>query len=176
MILSRITYIYIIVILCSSVSTLVDVMWRHINSRANKRKLPLNGLMQLVKLIIWIIGAIIILAVIFNKSPGSLLAGLGAFSAVLLLVFKDNILGVVAGVQLAENDSLHEGDWIVPHGSDANGVVVEVGLTAIKIQNWDKTITTVPTHKLVSESLLVRDSGITATCSSARQGVSSVAT
>lgn len=151
MILSRITYIYIIVILCSSVSTLVDVMWRHINSRANKRKLPLNGLMQLVKLIIWIIGALIILAVIFNKSPGSLLAGLGAFSAVLMLVFKDNILGVVAGVQLAENDSLHEGDWIVPHGSDANGVVVEVGLTAIKIQNWDKTITTLPPYNLVSQ-------------------------
>lgn len=73
-----------------------------------------------------------------------MLAGLGAFSAVLMLVFKDNILGVVAGVQLAENDSLHEGDWIVPNGSDANGTVIEVGLTAIKIENWDKTISTIP--------------------------------
>ena len=80
-----------------------------------------------------------------------MLAGLGAFSAVLMLVFKDNILGVVAGVQLAENDSLHEGDWIVPNGSDANGTVIEVGLTAIKIENWDKTISTIPPYDLISK-------------------------
>lgn len=149
--LTRLTWIYIVFILCSSISTMADVIWTHVNNRANKRKLPLNGVVQLLKLIIWLIGVIIVVAILCNRSPGSLLAGLGAFSAVLMLVFKDNILGVVAGIQLAEDDSLHVGDWIVPAGSDANGSVVEVGLTAIKIENWDKTISTLPPYSLVSK-------------------------
>lgn len=148
--LTRLTWIYIVLILCVALATLADVIWEHIDSRANKRNLPLNGVVQLIKLIIYLIGLIVIMGILFNKSPGSLLAGLGAFSAVLMLVFKDNILGVVAGVQLSENDSLHVGDWIVPNGINANGTVIEVGLTAIKIENWDKTITTVPPYNLIS--------------------------
>ncbi len=148
--LSRITWIYIVYVLCRTFTTLADVVWTHIDNRANKRRLPLKGVVQLVKLIMWIIGVIVVVAILFNRSPASMLAGLGAFSAVLMLVFKDNILGVVAGVQLAENDSLHEGDWIVPNGSDANGTVIEVGLTAIKIENWDKTISTIPPYSLIS--------------------------
>ncbi len=148
--LSRLTWIYVVFVLCRTFTTLADVIWTHIDSRANKRRLPLNGVVQLIKLIMWIIGVIVAFGILFNRSPGSMLAGLGAFSAVLMLIFKDNILGVVAGVQLAENDSLHEGDWIVPNGSDANGTVVEVGLTAIKIENWDKTISTIPPYSLIS--------------------------
>ena len=149
--LSRVTWIYVIFIVCDTLTTLADVIWKNIDNRANKKRLPLNGVVQLVKLLIWIIFTIVVVAILINKSPGSLLAGLGAFSAVLLLVFKDNIMGVVAGVQLAQNDSLHEGDWIAPNGSDANGVVVGVSLTAIKIQNWDKTISTIPPYNLVSQ-------------------------
>lgn len=148
--LSRISWIYVMLVISDAMCTLADVIWLHLDSRENKRKLPLKGLVQLIKIIIWAIGIIVISAVLLDKSPGSLLAGLGAFSAVLMLIFKDNILGVVAGVQLAEDDSLHVGDWIAPHGSDANGTVVEVGLTAIKIQNWDKTISTIPPYSLVS--------------------------
>lgn len=148
--LTRLTWVYIVYVLCRAFTTLVDVIWTHVDNRANKRRLPLNGVIQLIKLVLWIVALIVVGAILFNKSPGSMLAGLGAFSAVLMLVFKDNILGVVAGVQLAENDSLHVGDWIVPNGSDANGTVVEVGLTAIKIQNWDKTISTVPPYNLIS--------------------------
>lgn len=148
--LSRLTWIYIVLILCNAISTLADVIWTDIDNRANKRRLPLNGVVQLIKMIIWIIGGIVIVGIIINKSPGSLLAGLGAFSAVLMLIFKDNILGVVAGIQLAENDSLHEGDWIVPNSGNANGVVVGVGLTAIKIENWDKTISTIPPYSLIT--------------------------
>ncbi len=149
--LSRLTWIFVAVVVTDTLCTLANVIWTNINDRANKRKLPLNGVVQLVKLLLWIICIIVVLAILINKSPGSLLAGLGAFSAVLMLVFKDNIMGVVAGVQLAEDDSLHEGDWIVPYGSDANGVVVGVGLTAIKILNWDKTISTLPPYSLVSQ-------------------------
>lgn len=146
--LTRLTWIYICYIIANSITLLVNVTWKHINERANKRHLPLNGLAQLVKGVIWIIFAIIIVAVLFNKSPGSLLAGLGAFAAVLMLVFKDSILGVVAGVQLSENDSLHVGDWIKV--GDANGTVTEVSLTAVKVLNWDKTTTTLPPYNLVS--------------------------
>lgn len=148
--LSRLTWIYILYIICYSLSALTDSIWHHVDSRANKRHLPLNGLIQLVKLIIWLIGIIIVCGVLLDKSPGSLLAGLGAFAAVLMLVFKDSILGVVAGVQLADNDSLHVGDWIAVPGTDANGTVVEVGLTAVKIENWDKTVSTVPPYNLVT--------------------------
>lgn len=148
--LSRISWIYVMLVVSDALCTLADVIWLHLDSRENKRKLPLKGLVQLIKIIIWAIGVIIVMGIILDKSPGSLLAGLGAFSAVLMLVFKDNILGVVAGVQLAEDDSLHVGDWIAPNGSTANGTVVEVGLTAIKIQNWDKTISTIPPYSLVS--------------------------
>lgn len=145
---TRLTWIYICFIVANSICLLVNVTWKHINERANKRHLPLNGLAQLVKGVVWIIFAIIILAVLFDKSPASLLAGLGAFAAVLMLVFKDSILGVVAGVQLSENDSLHVGDWIKV--GDANGTVTEVSLTAVKVLNWDKTTTTLPPYNLVS--------------------------
>lgn len=149
--LSRLSWIFVVIVITDTLCTLTNVIWTNINNRANKRKLPLNGVVQLVKLLLWIICILIVIAILIDKSPGSLLAGLGAFSAVIMLVFKDNIMGVVAGIQLAEDDSLHEGDWIVPYGSDANGVVVGVGLTAIKIQNWDKTISTLPPYSLVSQ-------------------------
>ena len=148
--LSRLTWIYIVYIMGYSLSAFTDSIWHHVDSRANKRHLPLNGVIQLVKLIIWVIGIIIVCGILLGKSPGSLLAGLGAFAAVLMLVFKDSILGVVAGVQLADNDSLHVGDWIAVPGTDANGTVMEVGLTAVKIENWDKTVSTVPPYNLVS--------------------------
>ncbi len=150
--LTRLTWIYMIFATAKAINTLIDVVWEHFDARENKRQLPLKGLVQLAKGIIWILVAIVAVAIIVDKSPTSLLAGLGAFAAVLMLVFKDSILGVVAGVQLSENDSLHVGDWIKVHGTDANGTVTEVSLTAVKIQNWDKTITTVPPYTLVSGS------------------------
>lgn len=150
--LSKLTWIYVVFTLAVSLNTLAKVIWSHVDARENKKKLPLNGLVQLIRGIIWIICAIIVVAVIVNKSPGSLLAGLGAFAAVLMLVFKDSILGVVAGVQLSENDSLHVGDWIKVPGTDANGNVIEVTLTSVKVQNFDKTVTTLPPYSLVSGS------------------------
>lgn len=150
--LSRITWIYIIYCLAVAFNTLAMVVWSHIDARENKKKLPLKGLVQLVKGIIWILAVIIIIGILVNKSPGSLLTGLGAFAAVLMLVFKDSILGVVAGVQLSENDSLHVGDWIKVPGTDANGNVIEVSLTSVKVQNFDKTVTTVPPYSLISGS------------------------
>lgn len=150
--LTRLTWIYVVVVVAIALSALVNAIWERIDLHENKKHLPLKGLVQLVKGVLWIISGIVIMAILFNKSPGSLLAGLGAFAAVLMLVFKDSILGVVAGVQLSENDSLHVGDWIKVNGTDANGTVMEVTLTTVKIQNWDKTITTVPPYQLISGS------------------------
>lgn len=148
--LTKLTWIYVIFTISMALTTLVSVIWHHIDSRENKRNLPLKGIAQLIKGIIWIISIIVVIAMLINKSPTSLLAGLGAFAAVLMLVFKDSILGVVAGVQLSENDSLHVGDWIAVKGTDANGIVTEVSLTTVKVQNWDKTVTTLPPYQLVS--------------------------
>lgn len=150
--LTRITWIYIIYLLAVAFNTLAMVIWSHVDARENKKKLPLKGIVQLFKGIIWILSIIVIIGILVNKSPGSLLAGLGAFAAVLMLVFKDSILGVVAGVQLSENDSLHVGDWIKVPGTDANGTVIEVSLTSVKVQNFDKTVTTLPPYSLISGS------------------------
>lgn len=148
--LTRATSIYIVIIVAMALCSLCDVIWDTLDQRENKQKLPLRGLAQVVKLIIWIIAVIITAAILLNKSPGALLAGLGAFAAVLMLIFKDSILGIVAGVQLAQNESLHVGDWISLPDGQANGVVDQVSLTDVKIINWDKTISTVPPYTLIS--------------------------
>lgn len=147
---TKITLCYIIILVSLALCCLFNATWVHIDSRENKRHLPLKGLVQLAEGVVWIVAVIIIVAIIVDKSPASLLAGVGAFAAVLLLIFKDSILGVVAGVQLSENDSLHVGDWIKV--GEANGVVTEVSLTQVKILNWDKTMTTIPPYSLVSGS------------------------
>lgn len=150
--LTKVTLIYVVLVTAIAFSALIVAVWMHVDARENKRKLPLKGLAQLAKGIVWIIGAIIIVAILVDKSPAALLAGLGAFAAVLMLVFKDSILGLVAGVQLSENDSLHVGDWIKVNGTDANGTVMEVNLTSVVILNWDKTTTTLPPYSLISGS------------------------
>lgn len=148
--LTKVTVIYVICVTSIALSALVMATWQHIDSRENKKRLPLKVLAQVVKGLIWIIAAIIIIAIIINRSPASLLAGLAGFGAVLMLIFKDSILGFVAGVQLSENDSLHVGDWIKVHGTNADGTVTEVSLTSVKVLNWDKTTTTVPPYSLIS--------------------------
>ena len=150
--LTRLTWIYIVYIFVDSVSIFATVLWLHLDEHENTRRLPLKGLLQLVKGAVWILGVIVAVAILFDRSPGSLLAGLGAFAAVLMLVFKDSILGLVAGVQLSQNDSLHVGDWIKVQGTNANGTVTEVNLTAVKVLNWDKTTTYLPPYSLVSGS------------------------
>lgn len=150
--LSRLTWIYLMFVIAISLNTMVDAIWHHVDARENKRRLPLNGVVQIIKGVVWIVFIIVAVAVLVDKSPASLLAGIGAFAAVLMLVFKDSILGVVAGVQLSENDTLHVGDWVKIHGTDANGIVTEVTLTSVKIRNWDLTTTSVPPYALVSGS------------------------
>ena len=106
----------------------------------------------MLKILAICVGAIIIVAILINRDPSMLLTGLGASAAVLMLVFKDSIMGLVAGVQLSANDMLRPGDWIQMPKYGADGDVIDVSLTTVKVQNWDKTITTIPPYALVSES------------------------
>ncbi|MBN8712733.1 MAG: mechanosensitive ion channel [Xanthomonadales bacterium] len=112
----------------------------------------LKGYMQLLKILISVVGIIVIIAMLIDRSPLTLLAGLGAVSAVLLLIFKDTILSVVASVQLGSNDMLRLGDWIAMPSANVDGFVVDIALHTVKVQNWDKTISTVPTWHLISHS------------------------
>lgn len=116
------------------------------------RDRPLKGVVQLVQIVAYIVGGILVVAIVFEQSPLLFLSGFGAMTAVLLLVFKDTILGLVASIQLTALDMLRVGDWIEMPQSGADGDVIEVSLHTIKVQNWDKTVTTIPTHRLIAES------------------------
>ncbi|MBL4718941.1 MAG: mechanosensitive ion channel family protein [Erythrobacter sp.] len=120
--------------------------------RPEARSRPIKGYVQVVKIAMFCGAAILMIAVLIEQSPLLLLSGLGAMAAVLLLVFKDTILSLVASVQLASNDMLRVGDWIEMPSMDADGDVIDIALHTVKVQNFDKTITTIPTHKLIADS------------------------
>ncbi|HYQ55912.1 MAG TPA: mechanosensitive ion channel domain-containing protein [Draconibacterium sp.] len=112
----------------------------------------IKGYVQLVKIFVFFMAGILVISILLEKDPTVLLAGLGAIAAVLLLVFRDTILGFVASIQLSANDMVKIGDWIQMEGHNADGTVIDITLNTVKVQNWDKTITTIPTYALVSES------------------------
>ena len=116
------------------------------------REVPIKGFIQVLKLILYFLIAILVISILLNKTPVYLLSGVGALAAVMMLIFRDSILGFVAGIQLAANRMVSVGDWIEMPGYGADGDVLEVALTTVKVQNWDKTITTIPTYALISES------------------------
>ncbi|HUT24089.1 MAG TPA: mechanosensitive ion channel domain-containing protein, partial [Sumerlaeia bacterium] len=116
------------------------------------RRLPIKVFVQVGKIVLFIAGAVSILSLLVGKSPVVFLSGLGALTAVLMLVFKDPILGLVAGIQLIGNNMVRRGDWIEMPKYGADGDVIDVTLTTVKVQNWDKTISTIPTYALISDS------------------------
>jgi len=113
---------------------------------------PLKGFVQIVQIVVWILGGVLIISAVLDRSPLLLLSGFGAMTAILLLVFKDTILSLVASVQLTAQDMVRVGDWIEMPQFGADGDVVDVQLHTVKVQNWDKTITTIPTHRLITDS------------------------
>ena len=119
--------------------------------RASNGTRSIKTYVQFLKIAIYIIAAVVIVATLIDRSPLILLSGLGALSAILLLVFKDTILGLVAGVQLTSNDMLRVGDWIEVPAAGADGDVIDIALHTVKVQNWDKTITTIPTWRLIAD-------------------------
>lgn len=147
----KILIVYTIVAFVLAICALCNFIWLRYDEKNNEKNLPLKGILNSVKGVIWIIAVIIAASVLIGKSPASLLAGLGAFAAALMLIFKNSILGFVAGIQLSQNDMLRVGDWIVVPSTIANGIVTDVSLTAVKVRNWDNTTVTLPPYTLVSE-------------------------
>lgn len=148
----RITQIYLIVVSMMLINAVMDTLYNISIMNETLRTRPLKGVYQMVILISGCIGVILIISVLLGKNAATILAGLGASAAILMLIFKDSILGLVAGVQLSANDMLRPGDWITMDKYGADGYVTEVTLTTVKIQNFDKTITTIPPYALVSDS------------------------
>ncbi len=148
----KICAVYIVFALLLAINDFILVFLDMYNMRQGNKNRPIKGFMQVLQVLLFFIGGIVIIAILIGKSPASLFAGLGASVAILMLVFKDTILGFVAGIQLSANDMLRPGDWITVPGSNANGIVQEITLNTVKIQNFDNTISTIPPYTLVSAS------------------------
>ena len=150
--IQRLAFSYIILTAILILFSLMDgfeSMYRTLDVSKEK---PIKGMLQIIKIILSIVGIILIISVLLDKSPMVLLSGIGVFSAVLLLIFQNSILGFVAGIQLSENNMVQVGDWIEMPKYNADGDVIDITLHTVKVQNWDKTITMIPTHTMVSDS------------------------
>lgn len=148
----KICAIYIILSLLLAINGVLLMILDVYSEKAKAKNHPMKGFIQVLQVLLFFVGGIIMIAILVNKSPASLFAGLGASAAVLMLVFKDSILGFVAGIQLSANDMVRLGDWVTIPSSNANGIVQEITLNTVKIQNFDNTISTVPPYSLVNNS------------------------
>ena len=150
--LLKVNTIYMIVVVSKLLCSFLNSLYNLSNNHDKLKSHPLKGIYQMLKIVVICVALIIIVSILINKNPEYILTALGASAAVLMLVFKDMIMGLVAGVQLSANDMLRPGDWISMPKYGADGDVIEVTLTTVKVQNWDKTITTIPPYALISDS------------------------
>ena len=147
-----VTQVYMLLTLMLVLDSLLNAFETMYQGFRAAREIPIKGFVQVLKLVIYFVTGILVISILLDKTPVYLLSGIGAFAAVMMLVFRDSILGFVAGIQLAANRMVAVGDWIEMPRYGADGDVLEVALTTVKVQNWDKTITTIPTYALISES------------------------
>ena len=144
--------VWVIVSVVRAINALLGVIDETWRGTERGRSRPIKGYLQVASLVFWIVAGVLIVATLLERSPLLLLSGLGALGAVLMLVFRDTILSLVASVQVGSNDMLRVGDWIEMPQLGADGDVIDIALHTVKVQNWDKTITTIPTHRLINES------------------------
>ncbi len=160
----KLTNIYIVIIFLLIITSFLNAVYAMYQKSEFALYHPIKGYIQIGKIVVYIVVFLLIISLLFNQSPLYMLTGLGAFSAVLLLIFKDPILGFVGGIQLSANDMVRQGDWISMPKYGADGTVLEISLTTVKVQNFDNTISTLPTYSLVSESFQnyrgMKDSGV----------------
>jgi len=143
---------YMVLMLTLALTALLGAANTIYATTALAKERPLKGFVQLVQIVVWVLGGVLIVATVLDRSPLLLLSGFGAMTAILLLVFKDTILSLVASVQLTAQDMVRVGDWIEMPQFGADGDVIDVQLHTVKVQNWDKTITTIPTPRLITDS------------------------
>lgn len=144
--------VFMSILLIITINTSIGIVQKIAEVSQRLKGKTLNGFFQILKIIVSFIGTIIIVSIIIDKSPTTLFAGLGASAAVLMLVFKDTIVGFVSGILLSSNKMLRVGDWITCKKHNVNGVVIEISLNTVKIRNFDNTIITMPPYSLVSDS------------------------
>jgi miniconductance mechanosensitive channel len=152
LVIQLLTKIYIVLVSVLVVDSLINALYEMYTQLPISKGRNIKGYVQLVKILAFTIAVLVTISILTNKPVGGLLAGLGAFAAVLILVFKDTILGLVASVQLSGNNMVSVGDWISMPKYNADGDVIDISLNIVKVQNWDKTIATIPTYALVSDS------------------------
>ena len=148
----KLCWVYITGVCVKLICSVITSLYNLSNEHEKLKNHSLKGFYQMIKLVVICIGAIIIISTLIDKSPVAILTGLGAGTAILMLVFQDTIKGLVAGIQLMANDMLRPGDWITVPKYGADGDVIEVTLTTVKVRNWDKTIVTVPPYALINDS------------------------
>lgn len=147
----NVTSAFIVLTLALAASAALNVAETLWNRRPDAREKSIKGYVQVVKIALFIVAGLLMVAILIDRSPLILLSGLGAMAAVLMLVFQDTLLSLVASVQISSSDMVRIGDWIEMPQLNADGDVTEIALHTVKVQNWDKTITTIPTRKLISE-------------------------
>lgn len=152
MLIEKAAVAYILLVVLAALNAFINALNDIYNTYEISKTRPIKGILQVVKIVLFFIGAILLIATLINQNPLILLGGLGALSAVLLLVFQNSILGLVAGIQLSANDMVRVGDWIEMPKYNADGDVIEITLTTVKVQNWDKTITMIPAAAFISDS------------------------
>lgn len=150
--IEKLAITYIIIIIITVFSALLNTVEAIYRTFEVSKIRPIKGYVQVAKIFLYIIGTIVVISSLIGQNPLIILSGLGALSAVLMLVFKDSILGLVAGVQLSSNDMVRVGDWIEMPKYDANGDVIDITLNTVKVMNFDKTITMLPSYALISDS------------------------
>lgn len=150
--IKALTQIYLIVVVLSSGTALLDFIGKKAQETVWGVKFPVKGVTQAINLIITLVAIILVLSVLLNKSPAILLSGIGALTAILMLIFKDTILGFTAGIMLSANKLVSIGDWIEVPSANADGDVVDITLTTVLVQNFDKTITSIPAYDLVAKA------------------------
>ena len=153
-VIERLTYVYMVIVWLLVINSLLNALHDIYLTFEMSKNRNIKGYIQLIKIIVFAVGAILIISILISKSPAKLLVGMGASAAIMTLVFKDTILGLVASIQASANNMVNPGDWIEMPARNADGSVLEITLNTVKVQNWDNTITTFPTYALVSESFI----------------------
>lgn len=145
---------FTVILFILTVRAVLNTVKDYFKSTDSLKHIPVDSYIQVVMIFMWFVGIVLILSILTGREVGTFLASIGALSAIIILVFRDTILGFVSSIQITVNDTVRIGDWITMKGSNADGNVIEVNLSTVKVQNFDNTITTIPTYKLVSDSFI----------------------
>lgn len=151
-VVANVTNAFIVLTIALAITQLFDLLYQLYRRKADVKHKPIKSYLQIIKIAIYSITLILVISALFDRSPLILLSGLGALAAVLILVFQDTLLSFVASVQISTNDVIRVGDWVEMPNLNADGDVIDIALHTVKIQNWDKTITTIPTRRFITDA------------------------